>query len=283
MLGFTIFLFSLGVFARSVVVPEVKLAAMLFRQGVTSTSGMASPDVVALLSIFEKNHIEPVDLQHLDAKNELVKLAPVDVFDLWADSNSTERSVPLLFQASKLQVIDPSDDVLKDNIYTYFFVTESVTTTAKVTGIYKGIGRNQGFSFNLLDRQIFPLSLNRPQRVSQHLIIDYGIVESDGDDIKKLQKLSAAILDLAVTVYSLRYPEQSGAWANLRREVKTLSEYLLELDDDDRLVNSSFGFKAHELNDKLKHTTVWEFERKHKNSSWFNRWEYRIRFRVLKE
>lgn len=30
------------------------------------------------------------------------------------------------------------------------------------------------------------------------IIIDYGIIESDGEDIKGLQKLSAIIIDLAM-------------------------------------------------------------------------------------
>lgn len=185
-------------------------------------------------------------------------------------------------QASRLTVIDQSD-WLGDDIYAYFLITDGVIPTGKVTSIYKGTQSGQSFFFNEIDRSIFPLTGIPAKRPENHLIIDYGIIESDGDDIKQMQKLSALIIDLAIAVYSSYDPQNAQVIMNLRKEIKALTEMVLSLNNDDRLVTGTLAWKASQLEEILRHESFVTIPHKYEGTTSLGTFEYKIDFRLLKK
>lgn len=207
-----------------------------------------------------------------------------DEFDRWEKSSGPVTNVPeVALQAFKFDVVEESDDWLNDDIYLYFFVTDGMIPTGKVTSIYKGLDEGQSFFLNESDRAIFPLPGIEAKRPENHLIVDYGVVESDGDDVKELQKLSSILIDIAIAVYASVDPQSSRVIVNLRKEIKALADLLLNLNHDDRLVTGSFGYKAADLATVFGTNTYVEFHRPHKRSSRFDSWEYDLHFRLLRK
>ena len=247
-----------------------------------------NPGAKAIISIFEKKNITPEMLErylpYLEGKANF-RLPRDDRFDRWIRKPKTSKvEVPeLALHAFGFDVVEESDDFFNDDIYCYFFITDGVIPTGKVTAIYKGLDEGETFFFNEVDRAIYPLIGVPAKSPENHLIIDYGIIESDGDDIKDLQKLSSIIIDIAIAVYSSVDPENGQVLANLRKEVKALADLLLSMNNDDRLANGSFGYTSAELAEILRERTYVEFKKTHKKESQFDNWEYHLRFRLLRK
>ena len=244
------------------------------------------PDLRAALEVLEKHQIDPALLEKRIPLNKRDwKLRASDRYDYWVKHPVKSRvEIPeMALHAYKMKVVEASDDWLKDNIYVFFFVTDGVIPTGKVTSIYKGLKHGDSFFFNEIDRAIFPLIGVPAKRPENHLIIDYGIMESDGDDIKELQKLSSIIIDLAIGVYSAHDPQHAQILINLRKEIKALTELLLGLNDDDRQATGTVAFKAEELAEMLRTNSYVEFKRTHKNNHSLNTWAYELHFRLLRK
>lgn len=184
--------------------------------------------------------------------------------------------------AFKIDVLD-TEDWLGDDIYAYFFVTDGTVPTGKVTDLYKNISNRQSFFLNPNDRWIYPIGSTYGRAPNQHIIIDYGIIESDRDDVKELHKLSEIIVDMALAVYSTLEPGNSSILLRLRREIKTLSALIINLNNDDRLFTSSFAYKAEEIDNMLRDKTFIEFKRKHGRKYFFDKWKYQIHFRIIRD
>lgn len=243
------------------------------------------PEIRAALEVLKKSHIDPAVLQRrLFVSQREYPLREDDKFDGWVKNPVKEnKEIPeVALHAFKFKVTDESDEWFKDDIYVYFFVTDGVIPTGKISSIYKGISQGQSFFFNEVDRAIFPLMGVPAKRPENHLIVDYGIIESDGDDIKDMQKLSSVIIDIAISVYASIDPQRSQVVVNLRKEIKALSEMLLGLNNDDRQATGSFGWKVSELEALLKDQTYVEFAKNHKGNGDLNKWEYDLYFRLMR-
>lgn len=269
----------------SKIIPVFMEAASMYIDG-TSSNLVIRSDIRAALSVLEKNNLDPSLLEkHIANKSRNWKLREDDQFDNWKhESPESVSEIPeIAVQAFKLKVIEDSDDWFNDDIYTYFFITDGVIPTGKVTSVYKGIDQGQSFFFNEIDRAIFPLTGVPAKKPENHLIIDYGIIESDGDDTKELQKLSSIIIDIAIAVYSTYDPQNAQILINLRKEIKALAEMLLSLNHDDRLATGTIGYKVSELEEMLKDETYVEVSRKHDGGGDLSKWEYKIYFRFLRK
>ena len=249
-------------------------------------SAIVRPEVKKIIQLLDAKKISKSKLSeylvHASTKSQW-QLPPDDQFDRWEKSTTPLNEVPeVALQAFRFDVIEESDDWFNDDIYMYFFITDGVIPTGKVTSIYKGLDQGQSFFLNEVDRAIFPLVGIPAKRPDNHLIVDYGIVESDGDDIKELQKLSSVLVDIAIAVYTSIDPQNAPVIINLRKEIKALADLLLSLNHDDRLVVGSFGYKASELSTTFGQETYVEFDRSHKKSSTLDSWEYLIHFRLVR-
>lgn len=245
------------------------------------------PDIRAALEVLEEHQIDPALLEkRVPLNTSIWKLRANDRYDFWVKKPIQSRvKVPeMALHAFKMKVVEESDGWLKDDIYAFFFVTDGVIPTGKVTTIYKGLDQGQSFFFNEIDRAIFPLIGVPAKRPENHLIIDYGLIESDGDDIKEMQKLSSIIIDLAIAVYSTYDPQNAQILINLRKEIKALTEMLLGLNNDDRLATGTIAYKANELAEMLRNNSYIEFKKIHKNKpSSLPNWEYELHFRLLRK
>lgn len=266
--------------------PIFQEATRIYVEGSINKTLILRPELRAALDVLDSSQIDPVLLQErVLAKNSDIELREDDEFDSWANApkETSEEAPEMAIHASQFKVVEESDDWMKDDIYVYFFVTDGVIPTGKVSSVYRGLGRNQSFFFNEIDRAIFPLPGIPAKRPDNHIIVDYGIMESDGEDIRKLQKLSSIIIDLAIAVYSSYDPQNAEIIINLRKEIKALTEMILSLNTDDRLATGSFGYKARELNEMLKDDSYVEIMKKHRETTAFSSWEYRIFFRLLRK
>lgn len=156
--------------------------------------------------------------------------------------NSNKQSVQVLkgspqalhLHLPRLDVIEEEDDFFNDDLYMWFVITRDGIPTIKVTKIYKGLDEGQSLIFDHEDRVISNLPFY------QHMIVDFGIVESDGDDIREMQRLSRSALDLVVTALGQLDPDiRASLSQELREEVTKVMELLIGLDHDDRLVTGS--------------------------------------------
>lgn len=273
---------------NSRIIPALLEASKIYIAGEESSaeSLYLRPDIRAALTVLKKNKIDPTVLEkRISFKTYLFALRADDKFDNWVKNPvKSNTDVPeIAVHAFKLRVVEESDDWFKDDIYAYFFVTDGVIPTGKVTSIYKGLSQGQSFFFNEIDRAIFPLVGVPAKKPENHLIVDYGIIESDGDDIKELQKLSSVIIDIAIAVYTTYDPQNAQILINLRKEIKALAELLLSMNNDDRLATGSFGYKVQELEEILRDSTYVEIKKTHNGNGDFNKWEYELSFRLLRK
>lgn len=279
------FVLSINVFAEtSKVLPSFIEASEIYRSEKDIPLNL-KPELLAILNVFKTHNIEPELLDGILNTKSNFELPKSDKYDLWIkeaqDKQVTNLDTPeVSLHAVKIDVITSSQ--MSDDVYAYFFVTDGVMPTGKVTSIYKGVSSGESFFFNPLDRAIFPLFGVPAKSPSNHLIVDYGIIESDGADIAKLQKLSSIIIDLAIAVYTTQDPQNGAKVANLRKEIKLLADYVLSQNNDDRLATDSFGFQVEEIAGLLKDKSFHEFKKKHKYDSTFYWWEYDVQFRLHK-
>lgn len=255
---------------------------------------MLNPQLKAAVDVLLRSQINfsQFDMNSL-LENKSWLLEEDDQYDAWVKSSFSARNkkqsrinnnAKIALHALKMDVVKTSDDFFKDDIYVYFFITDGVIPTGKVTSTYKGLSAGQSFFFTQEDRKVFPLvDKLMSKSPSRHLIIDYGIIESDGDDIKELQKISDVIIDLAIAVYSTYKPESSKVLINLRKEVKALSQLLLSLNHDDRMATGTVAFNNDELAQMLGNRSYIEIKKEHFLNERFNNWEYNLYFRILKD
>lgn len=247
-----------------------------FWQAVDSwqTKAPLSREIQAIHHIWEREGIDPQWLRPRAKRSLKVQwgLPPAVHAQKW--------DAPIAIQATRLDVVESSDDVLKDDIYCYFFVTDGAITTGRVSSIYTGLESGESFHFSPDDRALFPLQggWGVPQG---GLIVDYGIVESDGRDIGKLQAITSVIIDLAIAVYAVAEPTTGQVAVQLRQEVKALADALISLEQDDRQAIGTIVLDKKTIETSLGDRNWGELRRSHHSEYFFDRWRYILSWRIL--
>lgn len=197
-----------------------------------------------------------------------------------AASHAKSVGLPALaLHAWRLEVRGASDDVWKDDVYAYFFVTVDGVTTGRVTGVHRHVAAGDMVMFALDERALFPMSggYGTPGGT---LHVDYGVVESDGDDVTRLRELTGLVVDLAIAYYAVIEPQGGGLALQLRQEVRALAEAIASLDRDDRLAAGSFTIGAGDV----PAPGEWrELSRRHRSRAFFDEWDYRLSWRLMAE
>jgi hypothetical protein len=269
-MSFILLLLSVLAHGESRVVPHFWLAVESWH-----TEGPLKPEIRAIHAVWEKEHIDP---------SWLKKRSQVMLKRRWElppkITAQTGWDGPLSVQAARLDVREPSDDVMSDNIYCYFFITDGAVVSGRVSQIYHGLRAGQGFHFSLPDRALFPLQGGWlvPQGA---VIVDYGIVESDGDDIEKLQTMTGVIVDLVVAVYAVTDPGHGQVAIQLRQEVKALADALVSFDQDDRMAIGTLVLDKPTVTNTLQDRSWGELHRSHGSEYFFDRWRYHLTWRLL--
>ena len=232
------------------------------------------PAYVARRLAKKANHFESTADRYAQFRKINVEEAP-------SPSLTELEAFPVALHAFKIDVVEDYDDMMNDDIYSYFVVTHDDVMWGKVTSIYKGVDEGQSFFLSAEDRGLFG-----PQGEKivpkNHTIVDYGIIESDGDDIAQLHKISDAIVDLALAAVSIYNPQAGAAAMQARAETQNLLKLLIRLDDDDRLVADSVRFNPDMMATMLSGSTVHEFGKLHEYEDFWTAYAYRINFRLLR-
>tara|TARA_R110000868_G_scaffold132566_4_gene343761 strand:- start:16405 stop:17193 length:789 start_codon:yes stop_codon:yes gene_type:complete len=204
--------------------------------------------------------------------------------------NNTKFSVaPLHFHARQqlsvqamhvhlpsLKVIEEEDDFLNDNIYMWFIITVDGVPYSKVTEIYRNLDEGDILNFNHVDRVINNLNYTR------QLIIDWGIVESDGDDISRLQEISKQTLQLVRLIVETQ-PDSSRAQLLLRLGEQTaqVMSLLMGLDHDDKLVSGTMILDSQSTSQTVDIGGLKELIQDFKGAHLGSDWHYQLRWRFL--
>ncbi|MBH47046.1 MAG: hypothetical protein CME71_02620 [Halobacteriovorax sp.] len=191
------------------------------------------------------------------------------------------KTKPLHLQAMhvhlpQLKVIEEEDDFFNDNIYMWFIMTVDGIPYSKVTSIYRGLDEGDILVFNHIDRIINDLIYKR------QLIIEWGIVESDGDDISKLQELSRQSLRL-IQLYMQSDASQSSSQLSiaLHQQSAEVLAKLLELDHDDKLISGTLVLDARATNQTINVGGLYDFNQGFKGSHLGSDWHYELTWRFL--
>ena len=184
--------------------------------------------------------------------------------------------------AVKLDVMEDFDDVNNDNVYMYFITTRDDVVWGRVTDTYKNLDESTQVFLNAEDRGVYGPTGLKMDFPSNHVIVDFGLIESDGDDIAQLKKISDAIVDLALAALSIYNPQAGVAAAQARAEVNNLLHLIIELDSDDRLVTDSLYFTPESMSEKLVESTFFEFTRVYEKETFWTHFKYGMTFRLIK-
>jgi hypothetical protein len=211
--------------------------------------------------------------------NEIMALIPTEEF---IGVSSLPYENPVAIHLSKIQLINPVDDFSGDDLYAFYFVTDGHLSSGRVTGIYSGLRTHHTFFFNQVDRVIYPIASVGAKKPIGPLIVDFGLIESDGDNIQDLQKISSAILDMATVAVNHTAGLGVKRANELRKEVKNLSAALLSVNNDDRLIYKTYIFDRDYLENVFKNKPMVEQKENFKGKHLLSQWEYEIYFRFFK-
>jgi hypothetical protein len=211
----------------------------------------------------------------------LARFSTVDV-ELFDDAGERrEAAFPTALHAFRLDVVEDHDDLFNDDVYAYFITTHDDLVWGKVTSIYTGLDQGDSVFLSPEDRGLFG---PRGEKLvaKNHLLVDFGLIESDGDDVKQLQKLSDVIVDLAIVALTVAEPTAGAAAAQARAEVKNLLHLVIAMDKDDRLVTDTLRFTPDTVETMLGADSVVEMDRFYERKKFMSRFAWRVHFRLLK-
>ena len=230
------------------------------------------------LEIFERFHVSQKFIQNL----QIDKQAKISFHSTKKEVSGNHlgfHTKKIFLDMYRIDVIENEDDIFNDDIYVYSIVSDGPIPKAKTSRIYKNLDSGDSVLLSTLDRRLYPLTQEYPSPKGA-LIVDYTLIESDGDDIKELKKLTDALAPLVLAAYQ-QYTNQSTplALVDLHGEMKALAKYLLELNDDDIHFTKTLAFSAEELRSTPTSLPEEYVQRAH-GHHWGSRWEYRVRFRL---
>ncbi len=175
-----------------------------------------------------------------------------------------------------LKVIEEEDDFFNDDIYMWFVITLDGIPYIKVTKIYKGLDEGQTLQFDAADRVINDLQFKRTA------IIDWGIVESDGDDISEMRRLSQHALELVYLAMNQQDdPNNPTRIEQLKDQTAKVMELLLGLDHDDRLTSGTLILDSTSTQTTWQNGGIYEFSQDFTGSHMNSDWHYQILWRLL--
>lgn len=176
----------------------------------------------------------------------------------------------------KLRVIEEEDDFFNDDIYMWFIITVDGIPYSKVTKIYRGLDEGETLLFDDQDRVINSFPYKR------QLIIDWGIVESDGEDITEMQRLSTHAFKLiSIVLEQADSGQRQTMLAKLREETNAVMQLLLGLSHDDRLTNGTLVLDVHDTYRLWQNNGFLEQQQVFSGNHMGSDWKYQLTWRFL--
>lgn len=197
---------------------------------------------------------------------EVAKISSIPIIKRSLNQNKAFKEIwvaeqSFRFVANKFKVLEDYDDFFNDDIYCYFISTQNGIYSLKLSNTYRGLDEGDSFFFLPEDRE-----LAKVDDLTTEVVIDFGIIEADGEDIKELKKIIQAARDIADSMGSSSYE-----YINV---VKILFDSLANLKHDSRLVTDSILIK------RMNNKQINEFEYIYKGERNFSDYKYLINFRL---
>lgn len=201
----------------------------------------------------------------VDLISELKKVSTIPIINAEINRGKNFKNIKIVedrfdLVANKFSVIEDYDDFFNDDIYCYFISSYNGVYSLKLTNTYRGLDEGDSFFFLPDDRKLISID-----NFKNEAILDFGIIEADGEDIKELKKIIGVARDIAIQIGS-----NSVEYFNV---VKLLFESVAHLKHDTRLVTDTIIIK------KSESKTITEYEYIYKGDRNFSDYKYVINFR----
>ena len=177
-----------------------------------------------------------------------------------------------------LTVFNAEDDLFGDDIYIYSITSDGPIPRAKTTSIYKNLASGDSTLLSPEDRRLFPL-VDIHLIPQNDLIVDYTLIESDGDDTEELKKLIDVLFPLVLAAYQSLKTTNPNIILSLHQELKAIAKYLLELNNDDRHFTKTLYISNSDLLQLVDIRHKVYIHRKH-GHHWGSKWDYQLKFRA---
>lgn len=247
-----------------------------------SDAGEEGRDKLGAFTLVKQSQFSLPLIQKIAETNVSVTLDDL----MFSQEKTSTLNFPIALHMFRIDVIEEYDDVMNDSLYVYSVMTDGTVTWGKVTDIYPSIDEGQSVMLSAVDRAIYPPVGISSKIPNTHLIVDYGIMESDGDDIVAMQELSKDLVTLAAEVLKLVYPEYSPLTDVLARETQTLLATIIALNSDDRMAVGTVNLPNDQISSLLSGVSSTEFFKEHRGKHfefpYKSKWHYRLGFRLIK-
>lgn len=193
----------------------------------------------------------------------------------------TSLPYAIALHMTKLQVEEDYDDWLDDNLFVYTVMTYGDLLWGRVSSVYKNLDEGTETLFLPEDRGLFDPK-GRFHELAGPLFVDYGIIESDGEDISELARLTKVIIDLAESALRLSSPNYASTALRTRTETQNLISLLIAMDGDDRLVTDSFLLEHQSVASLLGDGAFAEWRKSYSGRRGLSDFRYHLWFRLIR-
>jgi hypothetical protein len=201
--------------------------------------------------------------------------------EVFAEERAELQAEPVALHAYRLDVLEDYDDASNDDVYAYYITTHDDMLWGRVTDVYSNLDEGDSAFFSVADRSVFGPH-GQKLRPRHHTIVDFGLVESDAEDIAQLQRLTDAVIDLATVALSATDATAGASAARARAETQNLLRLIIEMDEDDRLVTDTLRFTPASMMEALGTSSTMEFRRRYGRSTPWTHFDYRVHWRMIR-
>ena len=189
---------------------------------------------------------------------------------------------PVALHAFKIEVDEDYDDLLNDRLFIYSVTTFGDIQWGKVSSIYSNLDERTQAILSPNDQGLFDPK-GRIHNLDKPLIVDIGIIESDGEDSEELARLTGVIIDLAESVLAATDSSLAIQPGRLRAETQNLVDLLMSMDENDRMGTTSISLDPISVGQMLRDRRYVEWFEEFSGNRRMSAFRYRLWFRLLSE
>jgi hypothetical protein len=166
---------------------------------------------------------------------------------------------------NKFKVIEDYDDFMNDDIYLYVITTIGNKVSLNLTNVYRGLDEGDSFYFFPSDR----ILASEVELSKSTVIVDFGVIEADGEDIIILKQLISDLVEIA--------PAGDLLDSRYLQAIKAFFYAVANLKDDTRLITDTIIIQKGEGKSFEEYDFIYSGER------YWSDYKYLVNFRIFKE